>query len=434
MVHHAGDLWIARPVGDDHQYLVSIVGAGSSRDVRLDYGQQVLSSSMASTPVGVVLVVSGVEDHVPHVWISTDGETWVASTITDAPLDVSGVVWLDGRFVASGSKRVGDNPSMGPFQAALFESSDGIEWFEIRVPEDLFGVDGFLSAPVVVGDRVVVAGQFRGAIARAALFESLDAGASWSVAAVEGPTPSRLAVVDDLLVGSGAYDPEADVDHNIVIGRAGRWELVDLGELTGPAEYRSAYLVGHGDDVAVFQVDYARPIEYCYEDRASCGKSSLVVLLGPDGTPTAIDLGVPDVEVDVDTATTDSDGSFHILIATERGVELRTWPESQGPVPTLPAPTVSEPAGPPVVEWDATLEVGGVYRFPLQTHCGIDVLGRFNGSNWWLYDTPAVDFTGNGGGVLGEIHVIAGDRIDYVLDGRTVAVYEPRAEQFPGCE
>ena len=53
---------------------------------------------------------------------------------------------------------------------------------------------------------------------------------------------------------------------------------------------------------------------------------------------------------------------------------------------------------------------------------------------WWLLDTPSGEFSGDGGFVFGEIHVIADDRIDYVVDDRTVAVYEPRPDEFPGCD
>ena len=56
MVEHGGDVWVARPVGDDHQFGVSIIGADSTRDVELDYHQPVIAVATASTPVGVVLV------------------------------------------------------------------------------------------------------------------------------------------------------------------------------------------------------------------------------------------------------------------------------------------------------------------------------------------------------------------------------------------
>ena len=433
MVEHGGDVWVGRPVGDDYQFGVSIIGAASTRDVELDYHQPVIAVAMASTPVGVVLVVSGVDDFVPYVWLSSDGETWSAGTITDAAFDVAGVVWVDGRFIASGSKRVGDNPSMGPFEAALFESSDGIEWSEIVV-DDGFGGDGFLSAPVVVGDRLVVTGQFSGEVSsRTVMFESLDAGVTWHPANDEGPVPSQLASIGGVLVGSGVYDPEGGGEFGLVLNRAGRWETVGVDDLVGPSQFTYAYLVGQGRDAAVFVIDYERPVEYCYEDPDSCQSSSpLTVSVASDGTTTLLDLGVEDP--DVDTAATGSDGTFHVLLSAGLGLELRTWPAEQGPLPTLPTPTINEPQGPPVVEWDAELEIGETYRFPLYTHCGIDVLGRFNGLNWWLRETPLEDFTGNGGSVLGEIHVIAADQIDYVLDGVTVAVYEPRPDEFPGCD
>jgi len=101
MVEHGGDVWVARPVGDDHQFGVSIIGADSTRDVELDYHQPVIAVATASTPVGVVLVASGIEDFVPYVRLSSDGETWSKGTISNAAFDVAGVVWVDGRFITT---------------------------------------------------------------------------------------------------------------------------------------------------------------------------------------------------------------------------------------------------------------------------------------------------------------------------------------------
>lgn len=423
---------MGRPMGDNYQYVVSIIGADSTREVELDYHQPVIVDAMTSTPVGVVLVVSGFEDFIPHVWLSADGDTWATDTITNSAFDVAGVVWVDGRFLASGSKRVGDNPGSGPFEAAMFASSDGIEWSEIVV-DDAFGGDGVVSAPVVAGDRVVVTLLLRGEVSsRTVMFESFDAGVTWHPATDEGPVPSQLASIGDVLVGSAASE---DVEHGIVLNQAGRWEPVGVDDLVGPSEQTDAYLVGQGHDRAVFVIDYVRPIGYCYDDPESCQRSSsLMVALSPDGTTTLLDVGVEDPDVDTATTGSDgSDGSFHVLLAGDLGLKLRTWPAAQGPHPTLPTPTITMPEGPPLVEWEAELAIGETYRFPLYTHCGIDVLGRFNGLNWWSREPSPGGFTGNGGTVLGEIHLIAEDRIDYVLNGETVAVYEPRPDEFPGC-
>ena len=264
------------------------------------------------------------------------------------------------------------------------------------------------------------------------MFDSFDGGVTWRVVEDEGPAPSWLAVVGDVLVGSGAHDPATGVDQAVVINRTGRWEPVGLEQLTGPSEFGFAFPIG-SDTTPVFVVEFERPVEYCYDDPDNCQNiRPLVVLIDDHGTPSAIDARAPDV--DPDTATIGDDGTFHILLSTRHGLELRSWPTAQGPPPTLPPATVIEPSGPPLVKWDATLEVGETYRFPLYTHCGIDVLGRFNGLNWWLLDTPSGEFSGDGGFVFGEIHVIADDRIDYVVEGRTVAVYEPRPDEFPGCD
>lgn len=59
---------------------------------------------------------------------------------------------------------------------------------------------------------------------------------------------------------------------------------------------------------------------------------------------------------------------------------------------------------------------------------------RFNGHNWWLAKRTVDGFEGDGGLVFGEIHVVADDRIEYIVAGRVVAVYAPRDEEFPGCD
>ena len=405
LVEHGGELWLAGQIGDDSQLVVSILDAGSSRDVRLDFGQPVITLAMASTPVGVVVVASGLEDFVPHVWVSVDGEQWSSSTISDSAVDVAGVVWLDGRFVAAGSERVGTDPSVGPFEPVLFESSDGIDWSEITVDDPLFAGEGALGPPVIVGDRVVVPGRFTGVVSRNSIVRVVR---RWRlVAGGRRRGPCAVVAHGGRRCTRRIRRPlsATGVDQSVVINRTGRWEPVGLEQLTGPSEFGFAFPVG--SDPPVFVVEFERPVEYCYEDPDNCRNiSPLVVLIDDHGTPSAIDVRAPDV--DPGTATIGDDGTFHILLSTGQGLELRSWPTSQGPPPTLPPATVTEPSGPPLVEWDATLEVGKTYRFPLYTHCGIDVLGScFNGLNWWLLDTPSGEFDGGGGLVFGEIHVIA---------------------------
>jgi hypothetical protein len=428
MVERDGEVWLARQV-DDGRLVVSIVGTDGVRDVELDVARPLVRLEMTSTPAGIVVVASAHDDFVPHVWISVDGERWSASTITPAPVVVAGVVWVNGRFIASGGRRLGDLANSGPSVPALFMSADGLAWSEINVDDPFFAREGTLEAPAVVGDRVLVPVQFSGASPAMALFDSIDAGATWNVVDDEGPAPFWLTSVGDLLVGIGAYDPVVGTELALVSFRDGRWEPVDLDPLTGPSEYRFAYPLG--SDRPVFGVGVERPSEYCYEEADCPAQHRLVVIVDESGTPTSIDLRVPDAEAIA--ATIGDDGTLRIALSTPEGVELRSWPTSQGPPPTLTATTVTEPSGPPFVEWGATLQVGETYRYILNTHCGIDVLGRFNDQTWWLVETVSTWPVRDEEFVLGEIHVVSDRQIDYNFDGLTLAVYEPGPEEFPYC-
>lgn len=81
----------------------------------------------------------------------------------------------------------------------------------------------------------------------------------------------------------------------------------------------------------------------------------------------------------------------------------------------------------------------------------MEVLGEFNGLNWFLTEAPTGEY-GTAGplpdlqpppphwrefgeSVTGYVRLVAPDRIEFSLaDGELIAVYEPEDRPFPGCD
>jgi hypothetical protein len=113
-------------------------------------------------------------------------------------------------------------------------------------------------------------------------------------------------------------------------------------------------------------------------------------------------------------------------------------------LPPIEAPPTDEL--PPLVGYEGTLEPGVVYRYPLGIHCGMEILGAFNGRHWWRVDGGADVETGAGDPIpdewpqagealLGTVELVEPDRIEYSLpDIGVVAVYEARDQRPPGCD
>ena len=80
------------------------------------------------------------------------------------------------------------------------------------------------------------------------------------------------------------------------------------------------------------------------------------------------------------------------------------------------------------------IEPGVEYGYSVYTHCGMPAIGPLNGV-YWVADPETFELgegvAGWGGSVLGFIVLIADDEIEYRLDGRVIARYQPDPDHQP---
>lgn len=439
LTEHDGEVWLARLTEERDAYEVRDLAGDSVH--RIDAPPSSTPPLLFGTPFGLMLVTSDYERFLPTIRLSTDGgATWTESSISGGrPFDVSGVTVVDGSLVVPGAFRPVDEPGMGPFTPGVFRSADGVTWTEVPLDPAVFDMtDSYLGPVIDLGDRLVMSGtRDEGDYRMPALFESSDRGATWQISTDSGPAPSAVAVAGATLVGVNSFlspsDPAVPVSTNA--GRA--WEPVDVSRFAPPFQYASTFVLSGGPSVLItFAVEPST--EYCYEHLEECqsGFVPALLLVAADGTAVSVDLGAPVAYSSSGRVT--ADGSLHVVTIVGERLVIRSWDAANGPVPTVPDVEPFTPSGPPLAEWDAQLEVGATYRFPLGTHCGIDVLGDFNGEHWWIVGSPESAYgqyqSDMSQRLLGEITLVDEDTIEYRIDGELIATYAPSAEEPPGCD
>ena len=112
--------------------------------------------------------------------------------------------------------------------------------------------------------------------------------------------------------------------------------------------------------------------------------------------------------------------------------------------PTPPADTDEYP----LIGYTDPVAVGSTYRYPLGLHCGLRILGNFDGRYWWFTESPAGLSADDGARDLptgwpvaeGEEYLFGlitrtnEDTIEYHLpSGERVAIYTATDEVPPGC-
>ena len=438
LTEHDGEVWLARLTEERDAYEV--------RDLAGDSVHRVAASPSSTppllfdTPFGLMLVTSDYERFLPTIRLSTDGgATWTEGSISSRPFDVSGVTAVAGSLLVPGAFRPVDEPGMGPFTPGMFRSDDGVTWTEVPLDPAVFDMtDSYLGPVIDLGDRLIMSGtRDEGDYRMPAMFESSDRGSTWQVSTDSGPAPSAVAMAGTTLVGVNSFlspsDPAVPVSTNA--GRA--WEPVEVSRFAPPFQSASTFVLSGGPSALItFAVEPST--EYCYEhlDECQSGFVPTLLLVAADGTAVSVDLGAPFAYTSSGRVT--ADGSLHVVTTDGERLVIRSWDAANGPVPTVPDVEPFTPSGPPLAEWDARLEVGATYRFPLGTHCGIDVLGDFNGEHWWIVGSPEPAYdqyqSDMSQRLLGEITVVDADTIEYRVDGELIATYAPSAEEPPGCE
>lgn len=433
-----GDVWMARLTELRDEFEVRDLAG--ERIHRLPASDRSTPPQLAGTPFGLLLITSDYQDFVPTSRLSTDGgATWTESRITDRPFDVSGVTVVDGALLAPGAFRSVENPGTGPFTPGMFRSDDGVTWTEVPLDPTVFDTsDSYLGPIVDTGDRLVMSGtRDDGEYRLPAMFESSDRGATWQIANDSGPAPTAVVAAGRTLVGVNSFLSTDEPALPISTNTDRIWTAADLSRFTPPFQYASTFPLSGGPAVLVsFAVEPTT--EYCYDHVDECGPglAPVLLLVSDDGSVVSVDLGTPAGPWPT-SGFVASDGSIHVVTARGERLVVRTWDAADGPVPTVPDVEPFVPSGPPVVEWGSELAVGSTSRFPLGTHCGIDVLGEFNGQYWWIvgqpesaYDDHRTDMSQR---LLGEITVVDATTIEYRIDGELIATYAPSAEEPPGC-
>ena len=397
------------------------------------------------------------ERFLPIVWMSSDGREWQRATTTGLERrgDMSSIVATERGFVATGAYRTGADPGSGPFVPALWRSVDGAVWEEIELPAK---GEGFALGVVAMGDRLLVAG---GSGPNAVVWRSDDQGSSWSrtrPAPLRKAGPSHItsmAVAADgesVVLMGGSFDEGRGGAPLVLVSddRGETWESVSLDAALWEGVFGGGVINGTAHGLVFVAHRSFGPFtdtDRCYADPEGCGSSSAVALHSVEGRTWG----------ELDLAGVDQSGYFQLhsfardhlgallLLGAREQLELHRW-TGLAPPPILPPPAPPPISDIPLAMHNAQLEPGVTYRYPLNTHCGMDLLGGFNEQWWYRVDPPggAAD-TGSGRrlpdhwptagqSILGLITLTAGNTIEYSIPGgEVIAVYEPSDELPPGC-
>ncbi len=436
LTEHDGEVWFAHLTED--RAAIEVRNLTGEQTHLLDAVPSSSPPQLRSTSLGLLVVTSDYETFLPKTWLSTDnGETWTEGTISDRPFDVSGVTMVDGHLLAPGAFRPADQPNSGPFTPGLFRSDDGVTWHETALDPAVFdSTDGYIGPILDQGDRLLTTSTHQqGDYGVPALFESRDRGLTWQTAPDTGPTPTAIVAAGATLIGVNSTNGTGEP---ITTNSSGAWSPTDLTRFVPSFQNATAFLLA-GGPTAIVALGVEPTVEYCYEQRDACGRGyrPALLLIDEDGSAVSVDLGIAATQFPT-SALVRADGSLVVATYNKNRFVLRTWDINNGPVPNLPDVEPFIPNGPAVVQWNSDLEVGTTYRFPLGTHCGIDILGIFNGQNWWIVGAPGGAYETlqleSAQQILGEVTMIDDATIEYRLDGELIATYAPRSEEFPGCD
>ena len=186
----------------------------------------------------------------------------------------------------------------------------------------------------------------------------------------------------------------------------------------------------------------------CYVDLSSCQAfSEPVVLRSADGFEWAeIDLSAldPPEYFGLDGVVETANGV--VIVGSERNLLVWNWPSNAAPPLRVPPDALEAPEF-DLARYDAELEVGVTYRYPLYIHCGMDFLGGMNDRYWYLLDAPEGTIETGAGQqpdpnwpvahqtIFGFITLVDENTIRYTIGGgEVIGVYGPSDERPPGCD
>lgn len=335
----------------------------------------------------------------PAAFRSADGLMWEQVDVTgfDHPVELAAMEVVGDTIVVAGDYRLARDPGMGGFEAHLWTSTDGTTFTQVDLP----GVrpprgyrrESVVSHLAIAGDRVLAAGRVNRS---AAVWASEDAGRTWDRVAdpvlADTYDISGLAANGDTVlagVGEGSVSALRSTD-------AGRtWSPVKELPVSGEEAGWAPVWAGGGRFWTLTGIDdmsWDRP-EVCYADLDQCGASPGPRLVtSTDGHRwTGVELSA---EPDAIMGT--ADGRTLAVLDTSRGLAI------YGLQPGLAPPAASDPATPKTIRLVTVAEgeepeVGVRYHAPLYLHCGMDWL--FLGDTSWRRTDGGPDVeTGAGDG------------------------------------
>lgn len=414
-------------------------------------------------PEGAVVAVGTAhrEDDEDETWrtavvMSSDGERW--ELVTDDDLGGPGMLrdvaaTADG-FLAVGGRIDGTRPAPEALVPAAWRSADGRQWEQLDLGGGIGGPDGHggegLVSVAAAGERVLAVGE-------TGVLLSLDEGETWEavdlfevdgvdglVGDIAGLRVAAHGTRGFLLLGVTGGDVEGSrvlawtsPDGEAWVAASPPEGLLDGVAFPVVAATAHGFVVG-GVTWIEASVDPAQ----CYADILACGQNRGVVAALEENGWSLLDTsgaGEPAAWRPDALAASGED-----LVVVTRGGGLTVWRHDLSALPRLDPVAPPAPAGPPLVESGAELEVGRTYRYPMYIHCGTGYLGEFNGRHWFAVPGEGIDdnelqdaglpIVQNS--LFGEMTVVAEDRIEYRAGAGDVliGIYQPKPDEPPTCE
>lgn len=402
-------------------------------------------SGVESTSAGFVVVGSGLPGFEPQVWRSTDGTSWAQLETVgfNGPAEVNSITRVGDDVVVGGTLRDGDNGESGGFEPVVWRTDDLVTWSRVRLAAD---VEGWVSEIVSTQSGLMAFGSQNNV---GAIWRSTDDGSTWERDEVAARTFGRrdwavmdTAVLRDMVVAVG-WSMEGE--HPLLaysLDGGVTWTRPDTAALRsdGVRVVRDVEVVrGAFWALTSSAFDASGDADRCYEDIELCERAPKPVVLRSDD-------GVRWDELDLDAIESGDLYQFDAVVGTDDRVslvgvadDLKAWTWSSADLPPVRATSERPPESEtPLVKWGAELTIGELVRFPLYTHCGIDVLGQFNDNYWYLAATPEgsteIDWPTTDQTILGVMTLIDADTIEYRTPaGELIGVYEPSDVEPPGC-
>lgn len=386
----------------------------------------------------------------PLMWRSDDGSTWKLSDHVglDGPVEFRTVASTGSTTVIGGAVLDGSDPISGRFSPAVWTTEDLRSWTRVDLEMQAEArVMSLISTPS--GLLAFVSSDNAGG----SIWRSDDGGLTWErdQANSDALGLRRWVVFDtavhrDVVVAVGwSMEGERPLLASSSDGGS-TWVSTNTADFRadGIRVIRTVAVVDGRFWASTFRAfDSSVDVDRCYQDLSLCddNRAEVVVLESSDGSSWG--------ELDLHGLESDGPYEFDAIVAAGEHVsligaddgDLVSWTWSEGTELGLREPAPKRPAVEiPLVEWGTDLAVGELRRYPLYIHCGIDVLGNFNGTYWSLHEVPSgaareADWPVAQQTIFGHVMLTDSDTIEYQMpDGQVIGIYRPSNAEPVGCD